>query len=292
MVYHSKLVVCVKVGGKVLRESDDTVSIPFGSEYSILIKNLNTVRVQCKVSVDGKDATEGMWLVVPPNKDVELERFVRNGNMEAGNRFKFVARTKEVEEHRGLGAEDGLVRVEWKTEKATEVREVEVVERIRRYYDDWYWWPPYVPPCPRPHWPPNTPWYGTNATPPEMYKSSVSQSSTGVRGSSLGGVVRSAGLKPPSTRAMASFSAQEASFDDSGITVPGSESRQQFEAAGWFPLREGSESVVLRLRGVVGGKAVAKAVTVKDKTACSTCGKSSRSDKRFCAHCGTALVVV
>ena len=81
MMYHQKLVACVKVDGKILRESGDSVSIPFGSEYSILLKNLNTVRVQVKVSIDGTEATEGTWLVIQPNSSVELERFIRNGNM-------------------------------------------------------------------------------------------------------------------------------------------------------------------------------------------------------------------
>ena len=39
MMYLQKLAVAVKVNGKVLREVGDTVYIPFGSEYSILIKN-------------------------------------------------------------------------------------------------------------------------------------------------------------------------------------------------------------------------------------------------------------
>lgn len=63
-MYHQKLVCCVKVGGKVLRESGDSVNIPFGSEYSILLKNLNSVRIQAKVFIDGQDATEGTWSTI------------------------------------------------------------------------------------------------------------------------------------------------------------------------------------------------------------------------------------
>ena len=45
MMYESKLAAAIKVNGKVLREfNKDTVYIPFGSEYSILLKNLNTKR--------------------------------------------------------------------------------------------------------------------------------------------------------------------------------------------------------------------------------------------------------
>jgi hypothetical protein len=85
MVYQNKLVAAIKVAGKILRETSDTVILPFGCEYSILLKNLDSRRVTVKVSVDGKDATEGTWLVIPANSDIELERFIHNGNFERGN---------------------------------------------------------------------------------------------------------------------------------------------------------------------------------------------------------------
>ena len=44
MMYNNKLVAAIKSNGKVLREFGEEVYIPFGSEYSILIKNLHSVR--------------------------------------------------------------------------------------------------------------------------------------------------------------------------------------------------------------------------------------------------------
>ena len=44
MVYNEKLVASVKCNGKVLREDKDTVYLPFGSEYSILLKNMNITK--------------------------------------------------------------------------------------------------------------------------------------------------------------------------------------------------------------------------------------------------------
>ena len=41
MMYHKKLVASIRTNGKILREFKDTVYLPFGSEYSILLKNLN-----------------------------------------------------------------------------------------------------------------------------------------------------------------------------------------------------------------------------------------------------------
>src|ERR1700676_3599318 len=101
MVYSpNKVVACIKVDGKVLREDGNVVTLPFGSEYHIFIKNLNPTRIKVRVSVDGTDATEGTWLVVEPISDLELERFIRSANMDRGNRFKFIERTSDIEEHR------------------------------------------------------------------------------------------------------------------------------------------------------------------------------------------------
>src|SRR5271157_5055117 len=146
MVYSpNKVVACVKVDGKVLREEGNTVTLPFGSEYSVLIKNLNATRIKVKVSIDGTEATESVWLVVDANSSMELERFIRNGNLSAGNRFKFIERTEAIEEHRGIKADDGLIRIEYQVEKNPPV-----IEKVYREIVDDYWQ--------RPSWPRPRPW--------------------------------------------------------------------------------------------------------------------------------------
>src|SRR5271168_4407308 len=136
MVYSpNKVVVCVKVDGKILREDKNVVTLPFGSEYNIFIKNLNATRIKVKVTVDGTDATEGTWLVVDPNADLDLERFIRAGNMDKGNRFKFIERTAEIEEHRGIKADDGLIRIEYQVEKPAPI--VIDVEEHHPHHDHW-----------------------------------------------------------------------------------------------------------------------------------------------------------
>lgn len=116
MTYRNKFVACIKVNGKVLREQDGEVAIPFGSEYSILLKNLNSVRAQVRVSVDGEEVSNG-WLIIQPNKELNLERSIKNNNLLKGNCFKFIERTSKIEEHRGIGSDDGLVHIEYKFEK-------------------------------------------------------------------------------------------------------------------------------------------------------------------------------
>jgi hypothetical protein len=318
VVYRKQLVACVKVNGQILRETDDTVTIPFGSEYSILLKNLNSVRVQVKVSVDGTDATEGTWLVIQPNSSLELERFIRNGNLQAGNRFKFIHRSKEIEKHRGLKSDDGLIRIEYMTEKVTRTEDVTV---RRHYYDDYHYWPTIYPHYPWPY----KYWWDYPYNPNVVYTSTlgsvetsgnISSANCGSNNVDVNCSVGAAGLsssnftshvnnnssfsgqgvmKSASARSLRSSQkneVRESPIDDSGITVPGSESFQQFHHTGAFLVHEQSEVIVLRLRGEVGGKVVAKAVTVKSKPRCTSCGKSNRGSSKYCASCGTALEII
>lgn len=115
MMYGNKLAAAIKVGGKVLREFKDTVHIPFGSEYAITLKNLNTTRAVINVYIDGSDMVPG-GIVLNAGQSVDLERSIKNGNLTEGNKFKFIERTGAVEQHRGIGVEDGLVRIEYQFE--------------------------------------------------------------------------------------------------------------------------------------------------------------------------------
>jgi hypothetical protein len=112
-MYQDKMVCCLKANGKILREFKDTVYVPFGSEYSILIKNLNSLRAIVNITIDGTDAVPG-GLVVNANQEIDLERFVKD--MSNGNKFKFI--------ERGIKTEDGLIRVSFKYAKPTPVQQL------------------------------------------------------------------------------------------------------------------------------------------------------------------------
>lgn len=115
MMYSSNLAAALIVDGKVLREFGDVVYMPFGSEYSIRLKNLNNKRALVKIEIDGEEVT-GSGIVVDAFKSVDLERFIRNGNLSQGNRFKFVERSQKVEEHRGIKTEDGIISIRYEFE--------------------------------------------------------------------------------------------------------------------------------------------------------------------------------
>lgn len=272
-----KLVVAIKVNGQVLRETGDTVSLPFGSEYSIFIKNLDSARAQVNVSVDGSVAGDN--LVIAPNSSLDLERFIRNGNLDAGNRFKFIERSADVEKHRGISADDGIIRVEGWRERVVKVVDVPVP----RYYDVPY-------PVPRPYYPPTRPW-------PRPWPYGAMGRAGGPRPQHPTARGRSTPPRPdlsaklgPTLRSM-SMHTEEVGRSDAGITVPGSESQQKFQSVRGFPLEANSVVVVLHLRGVIGEIVVSKPVTVKTKNTCSTCGRTEKSGVNFCSRCGTAMVL-
>ncbi len=251
-MYESKLAAAIKVNGKVLREFKDTVYIPFASEYSILLKNLNTTRAVVNVFIDGEDVVPG-GLVVDPGREVDLERWVKNGNLTEGNRFKFIERTGSVEQHRGVKLEDGLVRIEFQFEQ------------------------------PRPIFNPG--WItasGSNNVYPQGGIMRGFGNSTGD--------VWPAGSVTCSTASYDATSVNSAHslLNDVGITVPGSRSEQKFSTTYVGALESTKHSMVFKL---LGGEAVKQAVTVKHKPKCVTCGKQNKATAKFCTECGTALEI-
>lgn len=295
MMYHNKVAAAIKVNGKILRERGDIVALPFGSEYSILIKNLNSVRIQVRVHIDGTDVTEGTWIVIQPNASVELERFIKNGNWNCGNRFKFIERTSSIEEFRGAKIDDGLVRIEYQTEQVEEVKTI-----VRTHYEDHY-----VPPC-NPY-----PWERRrgrrwNDSPIRSFSSTLYKSSA-PSGSSNSGSLNvntsavnfteapmsfcSSGVVVAGGEAAGAGIAEETSLDV-GITVEGGISHQQFYPAAWFKTTGVTEVIVFHLKGKVGEKVVRSPITVEKKAKCKTCGRTNKAKNKFCANCGTALELV
>ncbi len=256
-MYNQKLVASIKSKGKVLREFKDTVYIPFASEYSILLKNLNTVRAVVNVFIDGENVVPG-GLVIDPGRTVDLERWIKNGNLSEGNRFKFIERTQAIENGpRGIKLEDGLIRVEYQFEVPRPVINI----------SNTLW---------------NTPVYG----------SGVMRGSTADWAGPAGSVTCSASLNSVSTDSF-NVTASGASFqNETGITVPGSKSTQTFQTVTVGALDPTIHNIILKLVGDLGNnKPVEKAVTVKAKPKCLTCGKQNKAHAKFCSECGTALEI-
>jgi hypothetical protein len=283
MMYQNKLVACIKVNGKILRENKDFVNLPFGSEYSVLIKNLNSVRCEVKLSIDGADATGP--IILNPNTNVELERFV-NGNLTRGNRFKFIERTQAVEDHRGVKAEDGIVRIEYAFEKVvkhetTVHHHQDIYHYTRPYYDYWG------------HYIGNNGWGGNIGQGYTWTGSTAFNTSGTVNSNSMGRTATGA------TRGLGSISSNSVSaksVNDSGITVPGSISNQKFVTVSSFETEQ-SEVIVLYLKGYIstntkGEEKKVEVPVVVEKVVCPSCGKKNKQSHQFCSACGTGLKIV
>lgn len=266
MMYNQKMVACLKANGKVLREVKDTVYVPFGTEYSILLKNLNTVRAIAHITIDGKDVIPG-GLVIRAGQEIDIERFVANGNLSQGNRFKFIERTAGIEEYRGVKMEDGIVRIEFQYEK--------VYQR-----QDGMQWNTHVF-CDGPYY--GGPLMGNANGDSGVY-------TKGIVGSTANAISTNSALRGMTVSAQsASYSAPP---NEAGITVPGSVSDQKFSTCSSFTLDAEKHVMVLRLLGETEQGQVTEPVTVKTKPKCTSCGHTNKATAKFCTNCGTGLVLV
>ena len=285
-MYNQKLVASLKANGKILREFKDTVYCPFGAEYSILIKNLNTVRALVNVYIDGENQTPG-GLVLNAHQEVDLQRSIKNGNLTEGNRFKFIERTGAVENHRGIKLEDGIVRIEY---------QFEIPRPIINIADT--------------SWQNDKHKFRYTGSTGDYYD--YNQTKTYNINGMLRSVDYSAGesMKASATSATAEYFATNnisvqscvhdgmATMDsyvpknESGITVPGSKSDQKFQTAYIGALDPQTHSIVLKILGETpDNEPVRKPVTTKHKPKCVTCGKQNKATAKFCTECGTALEI-
>ena len=115
MMHSNNFVLAVKDnGGRVLRELGGGVYLPFHSEYSLYLKNNNNVRACCAVDIDGMDVLGGKELILDANGYVELERFLVDGNLSSGKKFKFVPQGHSDVQDPSSG-DNGIIKVTfWK----------------------------------------------------------------------------------------------------------------------------------------------------------------------------------
>lgn len=252
MMHYNGFVVSLKVDDKFLRDQDSTVRIPFGTEYSIYLKNLESRDAVVKVSIDGKDALGGTEIIVRSNSFVELDGFLEGTSVK--NKFKFIELTKKIEEYRGYQVEDSLIKIQVRYEKKKPI----VQEHINVYKNEWIWDRP------------NTFWAGTTY--------SHNTSNVSYRGSSCGMASSSLSFNSP-------FESS-----DVGITVKGSETNQNFQYAHIDELEEYPFNIFLKLSGYKENKVeVKKYITTKEKVKCLTCGKENSTEFKFCPKCGTFI---
>jgi zinc-ribbon domain len=261
MTYQNSFASAIQVQGKILRENNNRVAVPFGAEYSIVLRNLKSVRALCEITIDGESQTDGQKLILDPNSKLVLERSIRNGNLSQGNLFKFIEKTDQIENHRGNRIDDGLVRIEFWAEK--------IVPAIP-------WTITTTSNLPLP-W--NYP--GTNNNDPSLYN----------------GILRS--VSYPKTDASQNDiftksvcqTQNMSETNTSGITVPGGISNQQFVYGSSFPIEDSSIVIIFELIGAMNNQKITEPITVKAKPVCSSCGRRNKATNKFCSGCGTGLIL-
>ncbi len=249
-MYSNKLVASVKCSGKIMREQGETVFLPFGEEYSILLKNLNTQRAEVHIEIDGEQVIPD-GLVLNANQSIDLERFILNSDLNKGPRFKFIEKTEDISDYRGDKIDDGIIRISYQFEKVISVADV--------YYKS---------PSPN-NW--GAPYYDY----PTICNSGDVDGH--IYSANVGCVLRD---KSPDEAKLS---------NDSGITVKGSESSQKFSTTTMGTLDNTKHVIVLNLKGQVNDEPVNKPLTVDRRIRCNTCGKFNSSSNTFCSKCGTNL---
>jgi hypothetical protein len=273
MTFKEQFVVVVKCNGKILREDNGVVSLPFGSEYSLLIKNLNSRRASIKISIDGQDVLDRSSLVIEPNQETELQGFLTG--MIAKNKFKFIQKTKEIQKHRGDKIDDGIIRIEFAFEKPP-VTKREVIVEHHHCWDHWHW--PFYR-YDYYEYKPIRSFYSSN----ENIGSSSAEWSA--KGSSAAPLVNNNDIQVYNC----SLNNLTVPQQDEGITVKGNEIAQAFHAT-YLGEMDPPEVITIRLKGFKGdGEPVIQVKTTKTKITCSSCGKKCRSSMKYCSNCGTFL---
>lgn len=295
-MYNQKLVCSIKVNGKILREFKETVYIKFGSEYAISLKNLNTVRAIVNVFIDGDNIVPG-GLVLNAGQSVDLERSIKNNNLTEGAKLKFIERTGNIEQHRGIKLEDGVVRVEYQFEVACPVIQV----------NDTFWkdesWKKNIVGGP----------YTGGAYYRDLMTKTIGTSGAVSSTMNVNGALRSVDYSKGETmKAQASSAINDyclsnnistssgtvhdgmatMDWNDAGITVEGSKSTQKFSTVTVGQLEDQKHTIVLKLLGETPNNVpVLESVTVKTKQECPTCGAKNNAQSKFCSECGTGLTI-
>lgn len=270
MTYKDEFVVEVKCKGKILRIKDDFVHLPFGLEYSIYLKNLSPKKASVKIHIDGQDVLDYSSLILGSNTSTELEGFLKGIN--ATNKFKFIQKTKEIQEHRGDKIDDGIIRVEFAYEIPKPIIRKTIIHE--KYYHN----NPF-------HWDYHNTLYSACST-------NARRVSTPNEGEGIKGMSASIPCKE-SNVTMDSLGTESlgAPLNDEGITVKGSAINQQFRYGSIGEL-ESPQVIIIRMKGIdnePNSVVQPSPLTVQSKLICSSCGRSHKSFFRYCPNCGTYL---
>lgn len=284
-MFNKNFVVVVKANGKILREFNDIVRLPFGTEYSILLKNLDTRRAVVNVEVDGDDVLGGYRLIIDGNDEIELKRFVVNGDLFSGPKFKFIEKTEKISNRRGDKVSDGILRIEYQFErevngilKYTKDDKTEVHNHYHFNSSSW-----------------------RNDTRPlfDTVYTTCSDQIIGCTAKSLREPTAYCSAQASAVsdmpRSMDSLSIDVTKsvteeVNNAGITTYGEDCTQTFTLGNIGSLDAAKHVITLQLLGTNNdGSDITTVVTVKKKIVCKICGTINKAGANYCSECGTNI---
>ena len=275
-MYSNKLVACIKVDGKVLREKGDEVYLPFGSEYTLYFKNEHSRKVQINVTIDGQDILFGKTLLLDAYDTMDLKGFVKDKDGVDNRAFRFITKTQEISDFRGDRAEDGLVKITYQFEKeqcyferptlrgSSYPFDIYTNESSIRYGDEQPW---------------SKGGFVSNAV--NINDSFGSFSTMAVNCSAT------ASNSNMNTTSLSSRSMTPSI--DPGITVEGKATNQSFRKGYIGILEDKIHNMIFQLKGLTSEEQIDEPITIETKKQCTSCGKKFKSTFEYCPFDGTFL---
>jgi hypothetical protein len=280
-MFKNNFVVALRCNGKILKEQGDSVILPFGSEYTIYMKNIEARDCVVKIWIDGEDVVGSNRIIVRANNTAELKGF-KNGN-KVRDKFKFIKKTQEISDYRGDRIDDGLIRVE-----VTYTQKVETTYKKNYVFNEWNqrnWslrdWPTW--------------YYNSSDITWYVPKETTVYASVGSGGGGGGSPYGASNSSEVTYTTNCGFYNQEIGENlnklcSDGITVKGSDTKQDFTGAYIDTLESTSHIIILKLKGIdESGIEIKKPVFVRDKLKCEVCGRNMKSSSKFCSNCGAKL---
>ena len=114
-MYSNKFVVVVIVDGKIQQETQNGIcEIPFGSHYTVRLRNKNSKRAICKLSIDNESVGD---FIIPANSHIDIECPTH-----VDRKFRFAALDSEAAYDQGKNAHfeqghHGLIKAEFALER-------------------------------------------------------------------------------------------------------------------------------------------------------------------------------
>lgn len=277
-MYSNKLIACIKSkSGAILRESGDQVFLPYGSEYSIFLKNTAAEKAYIEILVDGTNPLEKSIIELPAGETTELRGWTAKFPENLfGNAFRFIEKTESIENYRGSKPEDSLVEVRFyfedKSDWTSMFDKLKSDKRTDIYIN-----------CPHPR--PVQPYY------PGPYQTWCS-----VEGPNSNTSLKNHTTSIPSGGFNSAIMDQTRfgqNVDSTGITVRGKVEPNIISGSGTLSGKSFSKkfkhSIVFKLNGIVNNGEIVEAVTTKSKKICPSCGKTQKWSYTYCPHDGTFL---